>query len=49
LAGERNQRHSPWVVSSAANADGDDRMNAIIYLVGLVVIVLAILSLFGLR
>ncbi len=33
----------------APNADGGSSMNAIIYLVGLVVIVLAVLSLIGLR
>jgi hypothetical protein len=31
------------------NADGGKRMNSIIYLVGLVVIVMAILSFIGLR
>jgi hypothetical protein len=43
----RNYADSSPVLASTTN--GDEPMNGIIYLIGLIVVILAILSFFGLR
>jgi hypothetical protein len=47
-AGDRNHRHIPGVAGPSFAA-AELSMNGLIYLVGLVVVILAILSFFGLR